>query len=76
MSDSDSEIFAEQQVQYIDIATMTTVGLVTLILTTLTDVASYPNYTPVLQRAVELWCHDPTVTTPILKLTAELAQNR
>ena len=73
---SDSEIFAEQQVQYIDIATVTTVGLVTLILTTLTDVASYPNYTPVLQRAVELWCHDPTVTTPILKLTAELAQNR
>ncbi|KAK7482050.1 hypothetical protein BaRGS_00026742 [Batillaria attramentaria] len=36
----------------------------------------YPNYTPVLQRAVELWCHDPAVTTPILKLLAELAQNR
>ncbi|XP_076471297.1 exportin-7-like [Babylonia areolata] len=36
----------------------------------------YPTYTPVLQRAVELWCHDPAVTTPILKLSAELAQNR
>ncbi|XP_067656691.1 exportin-7-like isoform X2 [Haliotis asinina] len=36
----------------------------------------YPTYTPVLQRAVELWFHDPTVTTPVLKLMAELAQNR
>ncbi|XP_025093793.1 exportin-7-like isoform X2 [Pomacea canaliculata] len=36
----------------------------------------YPAYTPVLQRAMELWYHDPAVTTPILKLMAELAQNR
>ncbi|GFR81724.1 exportin-7 [Elysia marginata] len=36
----------------------------------------YPSFTPVLQRAVELWFHDPTVTTPILKLFTELAQNR
>ncbi|XP_029649457.1 exportin-7 isoform X2 [Octopus sinensis] len=36
----------------------------------------YPTYTPVLHRAVELWYHDPSVTTPVLKLMAELAQNR
>lgn len=29
-----------------------------------------------LIRAVELWAHDPQVTTPILKLFAELVQNR
>ena len=27
-------------------------------------------------RALELWYHDPAVTTPVLKLFAELAQNR
>ncbi|KAJ8981562.1 hypothetical protein NQ317_009822 [Molorchus minor] len=36
----------------------------------------YPNYTPILLRAVELWYHDPQVTTPVLKLFAELVQNR
>lgn len=36
----------------------------------------YPTYTPILHRAVELWFHDPTVTTPVLKLMAELVQNR
>lgn len=36
----------------------------------------YPAYTPILQRAVELWFHDPIVTTPVLKLFAELVQNR
>lgn len=36
----------------------------------------YPSYTPILLRAVELWCHDPQVTTPVLKLFAELVQNR
>ncbi|KAL1509455.1 hypothetical protein ABEB36_004189 [Hypothenemus hampei] len=36
----------------------------------------YPNYTPVLLRAIELWYHDPQVTTPVLKLFAELVQNR
>ena len=36
----------------------------------------YPSYTPVLQRAVELWYHEPSVTTPLLKLFTELAQNR
>lgn len=36
----------------------------------------YPNFTPILIRAVELWAHDPTVTTPVLKLFAELVQNR
>ena len=36
----------------------------------------YPAYTPILQRAVEIWFQDPQVTTPILKLFAELVQNR
>ena len=36
----------------------------------------YPAYTPILHRAVELWFHDPNVTTPVLKLTVELVQNR
>merc|ERR1712126_414114 len=36
----------------------------------------YPAYTPVMQRAVEIWYQDPQVTTPILKLFAELVQNR
>ena len=29
-----------------------------------------------MHRAVELWFHDPNVTTPVLKLTVELVQNR
>lgn len=36
----------------------------------------YPDYTPILIRAVEIWAHDPTVTTPVLKFFAELVQNR
>ncbi|XP_023340889.1 exportin-7 [Eurytemora carolleeae] len=36
----------------------------------------YPAYTPILQRAVDIWYQDPQVTTPILKLFAELVQNR
>ena len=36
----------------------------------------YPTYTPILQRAVEIWYQDPQVTTPVLKLFAELVQNR
>ncbi|XP_046851290.1 exportin-7-like isoform X2 [Xenia sp. Carnegie-2017] len=36
----------------------------------------YPRFTPVLIRALELWYHDPNVTTPVLKLMAELMQNR
>ena len=36
----------------------------------------YPAYTPILQNAVEMWYSDPQVTTPILKLFAELVQNR
>ncbi len=36
----------------------------------------YPKYTPILQRAMEIWYADPQVTTPILKLFAELVQNR
>ncbi|XP_055712629.1 ran-binding protein 16 isoform X2 [Phlebotomus papatasi] len=36
----------------------------------------YPDYTPILIRAIELWGHDPTVTTPILKLFAEFVHNR
>lgn len=37
---------------------------------------SYPAYTPILHRAIELWYHDPSVTTPVLKLFAELVVNR
>ncbi|KAM9694958.1 ran-binding protein 17 [Trichechus inunguis] len=36
----------------------------------------YPTYLPVLQRAVEQWYGEPACTTPILKLMAELMQNR
>lgn len=36
----------------------------------------FPKYIPVLHRAIELWFHDPLVTTPVLKLMAELVQNR
>uniref|UniRef100_U3JFX0 Exportin 7 n=1 Tax=Ficedula albicollis TaxID=59894 RepID=U3JFX0_FICAL len=32
----------------------------------------YPSYMPILQRAIELWYHDPACTTPVLKLMAEL----
>lgn len=36
----------------------------------------YPAYTSVLINAVQIWPHDPTVTTPVLKLFTELVQNR
>jgi exportin-7 len=36
----------------------------------------YPTYMELLQRALTLWYHDPTVTTPVLKLIAELVLNR
>ncbi|CAB3366026.1 Hypothetical predicted protein [Cloeon dipterum] len=36
----------------------------------------YPAYTPIMLHAIELWFHDPQVTTPVLKLFAELVQNR
>lgn len=36
----------------------------------------YPDYTPILIRAVEIWAHDPAVTTPVLKFFSELVQNR
>ncbi|GFQ72460.1 exportin-7 [Trichonephila clavata] len=36
----------------------------------------YPAYTPILHRAIEMWYHDPAVTTPVLKLFAELVVNR
>ncbi|XP_046385117.1 exportin-7 isoform X3 [Ischnura elegans] len=36
----------------------------------------YPAYTPILLHAIELWNHDPQVTTPVLKLFAEMVQNR
>lgn len=37
---------------------------------------SYPTYTPVFHAAIDLWYHDPQVTTPVLKLYAELVHNR
>ena len=36
----------------------------------------YPNYFQILLRGIELWYHEPALTTPILKLMCELAQNR
>jgi len=39
-------------------------------------ILSYPTYTSVLLRAIEWWYHDPNVSTPVLKLMAELVQNR
>ncbi|XP_023948629.1 exportin-7-A [Bicyclus anynana] len=36
----------------------------------------YPVYMKVLLRGLELWYSEPAVSTPVLKLTAELAQNR
>ena len=37
---------------------------------------SYPSYIEVLLQALNIWYHDPTVTTPILKFIAELVLNR
>lgn len=36
----------------------------------------YPSYTPVLIHAIDIWYHYPQVTTPVLKLFAELVFNR
>ncbi|XP_078509484.1 ran-binding protein 17 isoform X2 [Lissotriton helveticus] len=36
----------------------------------------YTSYLPILQRAIELWYGEPACTTPIMKLVAELMQNR
>lgn len=41
-----------------------------------TQPCRYPAYMPILQRAIELWYHDPACTTPVLKLMAELVHNR
>jgi exportin-7 len=32
----------------------------------------YPRYLPLFTKAVEIWYNEPFVTTPILKLMAEL----
>ena len=42
----------------------------------MTLAASYPTYIDLLQQALTLWYHDPFVTTPVLKLMAELVLNR
>jgi len=36
----------------------------------------YPSYLQLFTKAVELWYNEPFLTTPILKLMAELVQNR
>mmetsp|Transcript_32224 Transcript_32224/g.76547 ORF Transcript_32224/g.76547 Transcript_32224/m.76547 type:complete len:1079 (+) Transcript_32224:189-3425(+) len=36
----------------------------------------YPDYLPMLVRSVELWWNDSSVTTPLLKLMAELVHNK
>jgi len=53
-----------------------TVQCVLLVIDVSKPAVSYPSYTPMLIRAQELWFHEPAVTTPVLKLFAELAQNR
>ena len=37
---------------------------------------SYPNYTRILLKALDVWYYDPAVTSPVLKLMAELVLNR
>uniref|UniRef100_H2ZGH7 Uncharacterized protein n=1 Tax=Ciona savignyi TaxID=51511 RepID=H2ZGH7_CIOSA len=37
---------------------------------------SYPTFTDILQRAIELWYHNPAVTTPVIKMFGELVLNR
>ncbi|XP_017065220.2 ran-binding protein 16 isoform X2 [Drosophila eugracilis] len=44
--------------------------------TMLFDWLYYSDYMPILLRAMELWAHDPAVSTPILKLFAELVYCR
>lgn len=36
----------------------------------------FPRYLPLFTKALEFWYNEPFVTTPILKLMAELVQNR
>lgn len=36
----------------------------------------YPRYLPLFTKAIEMWYNEPFVSTPILKLMAELVQNR
>lgn len=36
----------------------------------------YPAYMPIFLRAIELWATEPQITTPVLKLFAELVHNR
>ncbi|XP_078494351.1 exportin-7-A isoform X2 [Ciona intestinalis] len=36
----------------------------------------YPTFTDILQRSIELWYHDPVVTTPVIKMFGELVLNR
>ncbi|KAF2366896.1 Armadillo-type fold [Trinorchestia longiramus] len=36
----------------------------------------YPTYSGIFIRGLEIWSHDPEVTTPVLKLFAELVQNK
>ncbi|XP_065176889.1 exportin-7-like [Sycon ciliatum] len=35
----------------------------------------YPRYFPIFQRAMELWCTDPCVTSPLLKLIEDMVTN-
>lgn len=39
-------------------------------------ISSYPDYIPIFIEALRLWYHYPFVTTPVLKLMAELSSNR
>ena len=36
----------------------------------------YPKFAAVFQRSLELWSHEPVISTTLLKLMTELTQNR
>ena len=36
----------------------------------------YPKLSAIFQRALDLWAHDPAISSSLLKLMTELTQNR
>ena len=50
--------------------------LLVKILPLTSSLPSYPNYTRILLKALDVWYYDPSVTSPVLKLMAELVLNR
>lgn len=44
--------------------------------TSLTNSFRYPKLSSIFHRALELWAHDPVISTSLLKLMTELTQNK